>query len=62
MFNVEELSIAVALNIDVTIIFFNVSALGNVKRYQNESYCARYIIANLHNPDMEMMGRSFSMT
>ena len=33
MFNVQELSTEVAHNIDVTIIVFNVSAFGNVKRY-----------------------------
>ena len=62
MFNVQELATAVAHNIDVTIIVFNVSAFGNVKRYQKESYCAQYISVDLHNPDMEMMGRSFGMT
>ena len=62
MFNVQELSTVVADNIDGTIIVFSVSAFGNVKRYQKESYCARYISVDLHNPDMEMMGRSFGMT
>jgi len=62
MFNVQELSTAVAHNIDVTIIVFNDSAFGNVKRYQKESYGARYIGVDLHNPDMEMLGRSFGMT
>ena len=62
MFNVQELSTAVAHNVDVTIIVFNVRAFGNVKRYQKESYSAQYISVDLHNPDMEMMGRSFGMT
>ena len=62
MFDVQELATAVAHNIDVTIIVFNVSAFGNVKRYQKESYCALYISVDLHNPDMEIMGRSFGMT
>ena len=61
MFNVQEPSTVVAHDIDVTVIVFNVSAFGNVKRYQKESYCARYISVDLHNPDMEMMDRSFGM-
>ena len=62
MFNVQELSTAVAHNIDVTIIVFNDSAFGNVKRYQKENYGARYIGVDLHNPDLQMLGRSFGMT
>ena len=57
MFNVQELSTAVAHNIDVTIIVFNDSAFRNVKRYQKESYGARYIGVDLRNPDMEMLGQ-----
>lgn len=62
MFNVQELSTAVAHNIEVVIIVFNDSAFGNVKRYQKESYGARYIGVDLHNPDFVMLGRSFGMT
>lgn len=62
MFNVQELSTAVAHGIDVVIIVFNDSAFGNVKRYQKESYGGRYIGVDLHNPDFVMLGRSFGMT
>ena len=62
MFNVQELSTAVAHDIDVVIIVFNDSAYGNVKRYQKESYGGRYIGVDLHNPDLVMLGRSFGMT
>ena len=62
MFNVQELSTAVAHDIDVTIVVFNDGAYGNVKRYQKESYGGRYIGVDLHNPDLVMLGRSFGMT
>ena len=62
MFNVQELSTAVAHDIDVVIIVFNDSAYGNVKRYQKDSYGGRYIGVDLHNPDLVMLGRSFGMT
>lgn len=62
MFNVQELSTAVAHNIDVVIIVFNDRAFGNVKRYQKDSYGGRYIGVDLHNPDFVMLGRSFGMT
>lgn len=62
MFNVQELSTAVAHGIDVVIIVFNDSAFGNVKRYQKDSYGGRYIGVDLHNPDFVMLGRSFGMT
>ena len=62
MFNVQELSTAIAHGIDVVIIVFNDSAYGNVKRYQKESYGGRYIGVDLHNPYLVMLGRSFGMT
>lgn len=62
MFNVQELSTAVAHGIDVVIIVFNDSAFGNVKRYQKDSYGGRYIGVDLHNPNFVMLGRSFGMT
>jgi len=62
MFNVQELSTAVAHDIDVTTIVFNDGAFGNVKRYQKDNYGERYIGVDLHNPDLQMLGRSFGMT
>jgi len=62
MFNVQELSTAVANNIDLVVIVFNDGAYGNVKRYQKELYDGRYIGVDLHNPDFVMLAKSFGMT
>lgn len=62
MFNVQELSTAVAHRIDVVTIVFADKAFGNVKRFQKESYGERYIAVDLHNPDFVALAHSFGMT
>ncbi|MFT6582680.1 MAG: acetolactate synthase-1/2/3 large subunit [Alphaproteobacteria bacterium] len=62
MFNVQELSTAVAHGIDVVTIVFSDSAFGNVKRFQKENYGGRHISVELHNPDFAALAQTFGMT
>ena len=61
MFNVQELSTAVAHGIDVVAIVMNDGAFGNVKRIQQTAYGGRTIGVDLHNPDFVALARSFGM-
>ena len=61
MFNVQELSTAVAHGINVVCIVFADGAFGNVKRIQKDSYGGRNIAVDLHNPDFVMLAKSFGM-
>lgn len=61
MFNVQELSTAVAHGIDVVAIVMNDGAFGNVKRIQQTTYGGRMIGVDLHNPDFVALARSFGM-
>jgi acetolactate synthase-1/2/3 large subunit len=61
MFNVQELSTAVAHGIDVVSIVMNDGAFGNVKRIQQTTYGGRTIGVDLHNPDFVALARSFGM-
>ncbi len=61
MFNVQELSTAVAHGIDVVAIVMNDGAFGNVKRIQQTTYGGRMIGVELHNPDFVALARSFGM-
>ncbi len=61
MFNVQELSTAVAHGIDVVAIVMNDGAFGNVKRIQQTAYGGRMIGVELHNPDFVALARSFGM-
>jgi acetolactate synthase I/II/III large subunit len=61
MFNVQELSTAVAHGINVVCIVFADGAFGNVKRIQKDSYGGRNIAVELHNPDFVMLAKSFGM-
>jgi acetolactate synthase-1/2/3 large subunit len=61
MFNVQELSTAVAHNIPVVTIVFADGAYGNVKKIQKESYGARHIGVDLTNPDFVALAKSFGM-
>ena len=62
MLNVQELSSAVAHNIDVTCIVFADKAYGNVKRFQKEGYGGRHIAVDLHNPEFAKMAETYGMT
>jgi acetolactate synthase I/II/III large subunit len=62
MFNVQELSTAVAHGIDVVTIVFADKAFGNVKRFQKENYGGRHISVDLHNPDFAALAQTFGMT
>ncbi len=61
MFNVQELSTAVAHNIAVVAIVFADGAFGNVKRIQKEGYGGRHIAVDLHNPDFTALAGCFGM-
>jgi acetolactate synthase-1/2/3 large subunit len=61
MFNVQELSTAVAHGIDVVAIVMNDGAFGNVKRIQQTQYGGRMIGVDLHNPDFVALAKSFGM-
>ena len=61
MFNVQEMSTAVAHGIDVVCIVMNDGAFGNVKRIQQTAYGGRMIGVDLHNPDFVALARSFGM-
>lgn len=59
MFNVQELSSAVAHGIDLVTIVFADAAYGNVKRFQKEGYGGRHIAVELHNPDFAKMAETY---
>jgi acetolactate synthase-1/2/3 large subunit len=61
MFNVQELSTAMAHGIDVVAIVMNDGAFGNVKRIQQTTYGGRTIGVDLHNPDFVALAQSFGM-
>jgi len=61
MFNVQEMSTAVAHGINMVCIVFADSAFGNVKNIQKQSYGGRLICVDLHNPDFVMLAKSFGM-
>jgi acetolactate synthase-1/2/3 large subunit len=61
LFNVQELSTAVAHGIAVVAIVFSDGAFGNVKRIQQDSYGGRHIAVDLHNPDFAALAGCFGM-
>ena len=61
MFNIQELSTAMAHGIAVVAVVFSDGAFGNVKRIQRDSFGARHIAVDLHNPDFVALARSFGM-
>ena len=61
MFNVQELATAAKYNIGVTVIVFNNSMFGNVRRHQTEWYDGRYIGSKLHNPEFAKMAETFGV-
>ncbi len=61
MFNVQELSTAVAHHIAVVAIVFADGAFGNVKRIQKDGFGGRHIAVDLHNPDFAALARCFGM-
>lgn len=61
MYNVQELSTAVAHGIDLVTIVFNDNTFGNVKRFQKEHFGGRHIAVDLHNPDFVALAGTFGM-
>lgn len=62
LFNVQELSTAMAHGLPVVVVVFDDGAFGNVKRIQKTSFGGRQIGVDLHNPDFVMLARSFGMS
>lgn len=62
MFTVQELSTAVAHNIDLVSIVFNDNAFGNVQRQQDEWFGGRRLGSDLHNPDFARLAEVFGAT
>jgi acetolactate synthase-1/2/3 large subunit len=61
MYNVAELSTAVAHGINAIAIVFNDNAFGNVRRTQRRSFNERIIGADLVNPDFVKLAESFGV-
>lgn len=61
MFNINELVTAVQYNIPLVTIVFNNDSYANVKRQQKEWFEARYIAADLHNPDYMKLADAVGM-
>ena len=59
MFNSQEMSTAVAHNINVVVVVFNDNAFGNVKRDQMNQFKGRVIGADLHNPDFVKLAEAY---
>jgi acetolactate synthase-1/2/3 large subunit len=61
MYNVQELSTAVAHGINVVAIVFNDGAFGNVRRTQRRQFNERVIGSDLVNPDFIRLAESFGV-
>jgi acetolactate synthase-1/2/3 large subunit len=61
MYNVAELSTAVAHGINAIAVVFNDNAFGNVRRTQRQSFNGRIIGADLANPDFVKLAESFGV-
>ena len=59
MFNSQEMSTAVAHNINVVVVVFNDNAYGNVKRDQVNQFNGRTIGVELHNPDFVKLAEAY---
>ena len=59
LFNSQELATAVMHGINVVVIVFNDSALGNVLRDQKNMFGGRTIGAELHNPDFVKLAEAY---
>jgi acetolactate synthase-1/2/3 large subunit len=61
MYNVQELSTAVAHNIALVTVVFVDGYFGNVYRMQKEQYGGRVIASKLQNPDFVKLAESFGV-
>ena len=61
MYNVQELSTAVAHNIALVIVVFVDGYFGNVYRMQKDQYGGRVIASKLQNPDFVKLAESFGV-
>ncbi|HEX5165197.1 MAG TPA: thiamine pyrophosphate-dependent enzyme, partial [Thermomicrobiales bacterium] len=61
MYNVQELSTAVAHGINAIAIVFNDGAFGNVRRIQKQQFGGRTIGSDLVNPDFVQLAESFGV-
>lgn len=61
LFAVAELATAVQYGIDVIVLVFNNASYGNVRRDQQRDFGGRLVGADLHNPDLVRLARSFGL-
>ena len=61
MYHIQELATAVLHDIAVTVVVFNDSAYGNVKRSQQEDFGGRLVGVDLRNPDFIRLSESFGV-
>jgi acetolactate synthase-1/2/3 large subunit len=61
MYNVQELSTAVAHGINAIAVVFNDGAFGNVRRIQKQQFGGRVIGSTLVNPDFVQLAESFGV-
>jgi acetolactate synthase-1/2/3 large subunit len=61
-FALNELATMAQHNIAATVLVFNDSAYGNVKRIQEEDLGGRQIASNLKNPDYVALAKAFGVT
>lgn len=57
----QELSTARRYNLPVSIVVFNDSAFGNVKRIQGSRFGGRYLASDLENPDYLTLAKAFGI-
>ena len=60
-FAMQELATAVQFGIDVIALVFDNRAFGNVRRDQHDLFDARYVGADLVNPDFVLLAHSFGV-
>ena len=61
MFNIQELATAQLHGIPLTVVIFDDSCFGNVRRFQVERYDGRVIATDLKNPNFVSLAESFGV-
>lgn len=57
-----ELMTAVNYNIPLTVVLFNNSTMGLIRKNQSQQYEKRFLNCDFKNPDYELLARSFGIT
>ena len=56
-----ELMTAVNYKLPITVVMFNNSTMGLIRKNQYQSYEQRYIDCDFENPDYDLLARSFGI-